>query len=237
MTAASAIAFGFLLGLRHAADADHLAAVTTIVTERSSPRHASLVGALWGLGHGLALLPVALVVIVLRVEIEPRVATLFELGVALMLVVLAVRTLRQLARGFTVHVHPHRHGGRRHVHFHVHDHVDPGDAGAADAAHAHDHRGVRPLLVGMVHGLAGSAALMLLVLSTISEPAVALLYVAVFAVGSTLGMVLVSLAVGLPLHLTDGRFRRLNLALRGAAGCASLGIGVTMIYELAWSAA
>jgi len=229
MTAASAIAFGFLLGLRHAADADHLAAVTTIVTEHSSPRRASLVGALWGLGHGLAVLPVALVVILLRVEIEPRVATLLELGVAVMLVALAVRTLRALAGGVTVHVHPHRHGGRRHVHLHAHEH--------AGHAHAHDHGAVRPLLVGMVHGLAGSAALMLLVLTTISDPALALVYVAVFAIGSTLGMVLVSLLVGLPLHLTGGRFRRANLALRGAAGCASLAVGVTMIWEIASSAA
>lgn len=229
MSPASAIALGFLLGLRHAADPDHLAAVGTIVSEGTSARRASWVGALWGLGHGLALLPVALLVILLRVEIEPRVATLLELGVALMLIGLAARTLRQLGRGFTVHVHPHRHGARRHVHFHFH--VNESDA---SGAHAHDHGATRPLLVGMVHGLAGSAALMLLVLTTIAEPALALLYVAVFAAGSTLGMVLMSSLLGLPLRLAEGRRSRgVHLALRGLAGCASLAIGLTMIWELA----
>ncbi len=228
MSPASAIVLGFLLGLRHAADADHVAAVGTIVSEGASARRASWIGALWGLGHGLALLPVAALVILLRVEIEPRIATLLELGVALMLIGLAARTLRQLGRGFTVHVHPHEHGGRRHVHshFHVRESEAPG-------AHAHDHAATRPLLIGMVHGLAGSAALMLLVLSTIAEPAVALLYVAVFAVGSTLGMVLLSALLGLPLRLAERRSRGVHLALRGLAGCASLAIGVTMIWELA----
>lgn len=237
MSFASALFLGFVLGLKHAVDADHLAAVSTIVTERSGLLRSSLVGALWGLGHGLALLPAAIAVIVLRLEIGAGVAALLELGVAVMLIWLALRTLLELARGATLHLHVHRHGAHRHVHLHLHAREEDLAAEHDHVSLAHDHAahpiGVRPLLVGMVHGLAGSAALMLLVLSTIPSPALGLVYVAVFAAGSTLGMVATSLVVGLPMQLTASRFAGAGLALRGLAGCASLGVGLTMIHHLA----
>lgn len=232
MTIASALLLGFVLGLKHAVDADHLAAVATIVSERSSLLRSTLVGAAWGLGHSLALVPIALAVVLLRVEISPRVEQVLETGVALMLIGLALDSLRRLARGDTLHLHVHRHAARRHVHPHFHT-VD--DAHAARAAGAEDeaHRlALKPVLVGLMHGLAGSAALMLLVLSTIPERSTAILYVALFAVGSTLGMVATSLALGLPLRFTARRFARANLALRALAGSFSLIVGVSMLYEL-----
>jgi len=234
MSATSALILGFLLGLKHAVEADHLAAVSTIVTEHSSLWRSSLVGALWGLGHSLALVPMAIAIVYLRIEISPRLASALEMGVAVMLIGLALNTFRKLAQGSTLHVHVHRHAGRRHLHphFHAADHsperahvLAPHD----DAAHG---LSLRPIAVGMMHGLAGSAALMLLVLSTIPEPVRAVLYVAVFALGSTLGMVGMSLLVGLPMRLTAIRFARLNLALRGLAGCFSLVVGLTMVYQL-----
>lgn len=231
LSSASVLAFGFVLGLKHAVEADHIAAVTTIVSERKSVLSASLVGGLWGVGHSLSLLLAGVAVILLRVEIGRRTEMALEFCVALMLVALGVNALRKLARGGRLHLHAHRHGGHWHVHPHLHD------GGAAAEATAETHHGFRlaggrPLLVGMLHGLAGSAALMLLVLSAIESPLVGLAYVAVFGVGSIGGMMLMSALVGLPLHLTAGRFTRANFALRCLAGLFSLGFGLFMVYEI-----
>lgn len=225
MTIASALLLGFVLGLKHAVDADHLAAVATIVSERSSLARASLVGAAWGLGHSLALVPIALAVVLLRVEIGPQLERALEIGVALMLIGLALDSLRRLTRGDTLHVHAHRHAERHHVHPHFHR----ADEAFTDGSHR---LGLKPVLVGLVHGLAGSAALMLLVLSTIPERSLAVLYVLLFAVGSTLGMVATSLALGAPLRFTARRFARANLALRALACGFSLVVGTSMLYQL-----
>lgn len=234
MSAASALILGFLLGLKHAVEADHLAAVSTIVAEQPRPWRSSLIGALWGLGHSLALVPMALAIIFLQVEIGPRLATTLEVGVALMLVGLALNSFRQLAQGATWHVHVHGHADR--LHLHPHFHAPERSTGPSHAHAAHDDPahglGLRPIAIGMMHGLAGSAALMLLVLSTIPEPARAVLYVVVFSLGTTLGMAGMSLVVGLPLRFTAARFARVNWALRGLAGCFSLLVGATMLYRL-----
>lgn len=227
-TAASVLAFGLVLGLKHAVEADHLAAVTTIVSERKSILSASLVGGLWGVGHTISLFAAGLAVILLRVEISKRMEMALEFCVALMLVALGANALRKLARGGRVHLHTHRHGGFWHVHPHLHE-----SSGEADEETHHGLRlSGRPLVVGMIHGLAGSAALMLLVLSTIQSPLTGLAYIAVFGVGSIGGMMLMSALVGLPVHLTAGRFMRANLAIRCLAGLFSLGFGLFMVYEI-----
>jgi hypothetical protein len=226
---ASVLAFGLVLGLKHAVEADHLAAVTAIVSERKSVLGASLVGGLWGVGHTLSLLIAGIGVILFHLRIGERTALALEFCVGLMLVALGANALRKLARGGTLHLHWHRHGGHVHAHPHVHD-------GAGDGDVPHTHHGLRlsarPLLVGMVHGLAGSAALMLLVLSTISSPLAGLLYVLVFGVGSIGGMMLMSALVGLPLRLTAARFARAHLVVRCLAGLFSLGFGLLMVYEI-----
>lgn len=234
MSVAPALLLGFLLGLKHAVDADHLAAVATIVSARGGGARAALVGAAWGLGHGLALLPVAVAVIVLRLEIAPRVEQVLEGGVALMLIALALDSFRKLAGGATLHVHLHRHAdGVRHLHPHFHT------AAARDGALAsvHDdaaHRvTLRPVLVGLAHGLAGSAALMLLVLTTIPEPLAALLYVVLFALGATLGMIAMGAALGAPLRFAARRWARAERAVAYAAGSFSLVVGLSMLYRLA----
>ncbi|HEV2914822.1 MAG TPA: hypothetical protein VGX92_16205 [Pyrinomonadaceae bacterium] len=228
----SVLAFGFVLGLKHAIEADHLAAVSTIVSERRSLLSSSLVGGLWGVGHTISLLFAGILVIVFHFEIGERAALALEFCVGLMLVALGLNALRKLVRGGRVHLHVHRHGGRAHVHPHMHD-----DGGSPDAEDPHTHHGlrlvgVRPLLVGMVHGLAGSAALMLLVLSTINAPLIGLVYIMVFGVGSIGGMMMMSALVSLPLYLTAARFNRANLTVRGLAGLFSLSFGLFMIYEI-----
>jgi sulfite exporter TauE/SafE len=228
LSAAPVLAFGFVLGLKHAVEADHLAAVSAIVSERKSLWVSSLVGALWGIGHTIALLFAGVVVILFHFEIGERTERALEFAVGLMLIALGANALRKLARGGHVHLHAHRHGGREHIHPHVHD-------GAPDPD-PHTHHGLRlgprPLLVGMVHGLAGSAALTLLVLSTISSPAVGLLYLVVFGVGSAGGMMLMSALFGLPVYLTAARFTRAHLAVRCLAGLFSLSLGLFTVYEI-----
>jgi sulfite exporter TauE/SafE len=230
LSAAPVLAFGFVLGLKHAVEADHLAAVSTIVSERKGLWVSSLVGALWGIGHTISLLVAGVVVILFHFRVGERTEQALEFAVGLMLIALGANALRKLARGGLVHLHTHRHGGREHIHPHVHD--------GAPEPDPHTHHGLRlgprPLLVGMVHGLAGSAALTLLVLSTISSPAVGFLYLVVFGVGSAGGMMLMSALFGLPVYLTAARFKRAHLAVRGLAGLFSLCLGLFTVYEIGY---
>ncbi|MDT7543415.1 MAG: hypothetical protein QOE33_3319 [Acidobacteriota bacterium] len=224
----SILAFGFVLGLKHAVEADHLAAISTIVSERKSIWSSSLVGGLWGVGHTISLALAGVAVILFRFRISEKTERGLEFCVGLMLVVLGANALRKLARGGYLHFHTHRHGGRTHVHPHIHD--------GSPETEPHTHHGLglgtRPLLVGMIHGLAGSAALMLLVLSTISSSLIGLLYIVVFGVGSIGGMMLMSALFGLPIYLTAARFTRINLVVRTLAGVFSLSFGLFMVYEI-----
>ena len=227
-TALGLLAVGFVLGLRHALDVDHLAAVSTIVSQRRSLWSSSLVGALWGLGHTASLLAVGVVVIGLHKAIPPGVARGLELGVAVMLIGLGMNLLRTLRSGDTIHHYTHVHDGHHHVHPHVHT------AGATtDAAHHHALRaGRRPFFVGLVHGLAGSAGLMLVVLATIPSPALAIAYLVVFGLGSIGGMVAMSALLGLPLLLASERLVRGEVVVQRAAALGSIAVGVLLAWEM-----
>ena len=217
----SVLLIGFMLGLQHAIEADHLAAVSTIVSEKKNLLTASLVGGLWGVGHTAALFAVGVVVILLKLQISETTEGRLEALVGAMLILLGINAVRKL---FTdkLHVHVHEHGARAHLHIHAH-------GGRVEESH---HRfSVRSILIGMVHGLAGSAALMLLIVPTIASPAIALLYILVFGVGSIGGMMAMSFLIGLPVHLTAGRFTALNKAIRLAAGVFSFGLGAVIVYE------
>ena len=214
MTAVSAdslLALGFVLGLRHAVEADHIAAVSTMATERRSLLSSLLVGASWGFGHTLALLVVGVCVLVLRYRMTDRMAHAFELCVGVMLVLLGVNVLRTL----------------------VHRTASESPDHTTTASHSHsDARLVaRPLLVGTVHGLAGSAPLLLLTLTVGVSPLAAFIYIAVFGVGSMMGMAIMSLLLSVPAHLTVEHFARSHLALRGLSGLFSVGLGLFIVYE------
>lgn len=229
VSTASVLALGLVFGLKHAVEADHLAAVSTIVSERKSLLSSSLVGALWGVGHTISLLIAGIAVILFHVEIGEKMALALEFGVALMLIALGINAIRKLLRRETrLHFHTHQHGQRIHAHPHLHD--------IATEDQPTTHHGLRlsarPVLVGMVHGLAGSAALMLLVLSTIPQPLIGMAYITVFGIGSIVGMMLMSALVALPVRLTADRFRRAHLTVRGLAGLFSLGFGLFMVYQI-----
>jgi ABC-type nickel/cobalt efflux system permease component RcnA len=223
----AAFGLGLLLGIQHALDPDHLIAVSTIVSEQRNFKWASLIGAFWGLGHTTTLFIVGMLVIGLRVTIPPRLGSGLELLVALMLVILGVNVLRKSFGAERVHLHTHSHNPETHTHFHVHDNPKQ------DHGHGHPFKAMRrPFIVGMVHGLAGSAALMLLVLSTIESPFGGLLYIVIFGLGSVGGMLLLSGIISLPFILTAQRFSLMNRWIRVIAGVASVGFGLFLGWEI-----
>jgi len=223
----AAFGLGLLLGIQHALDPDHLIAVSTIVSEQKNFKWASLIGVFWGLGHTTTLFIVGMLVIGLRVTIPPRLGSGLELLVALMLVILGVNVLRKSFGAERVHLHTHSHNPEAHTHFHVHENPKQ------DHGHGHPFKAMRrPFIVGMVHGLAGSAALMLLVLSTIESPLGGLLYIVIFGLGSVGGMLLLSGIISLPFILTAQRFSLMNRWIRVIAGVASVGFGLFLGWEI-----
>ena len=215
---------GFLLGMEHALEPDHVVAVSTIMIQHRTWGRSSLVGVFWGLGHTATLFLVGLGGILLRVRIPDWLAPLAETAVGLVLLALAA----SIVKGYLtekVHAHVHRHGGEVHVHFHSH---------AGSEAHDHDHATPRhrtSLLVGMVHGLAGSAALMLLVLASIRTPASGLLYILTFGIGSIVGMLGLSALIGLPFALIGRRHAEIHRMIRLTAGTISAAYGLFLIVS------
>jgi ABC-type nickel/cobalt efflux system permease component RcnA len=232
------LGLGFVLGLKHATEADHLVAVSAIVSEHRSVWRSAAVGGLWGLGHTASLFAAGVVLIALNVRIPGRVATALELVVALMIVLLGTRILYLVLRGRRdVHVHAHTHDGRTHTHLHFHDGRDA-HAAADDRAVSHAwHRGLwgwRPFAVGAVHGLAGSAALTLFVLTDVLRGGSRLAgfaYLLIFGAGSVGGMLLMSTLVGLPFVLSARRFRRVDTPVRLFAGAASILFGLYYAWQ------
>jgi sulfite exporter TauE/SafE len=219
----SVLVIGFVLGLQHATEADHLAAVSTIVSEKKNLFTASLVGGLWGVGHTISLFVVGLLVILLKFQISESLEAKLEACVGAMLVLLGLNALRKLFQASKVHVHSHEHDGHKHVHIHTHN--------KEGAEPSHHRLSPRSVVIGMVHGLAGSAALMLLVVPTISSQALAILYILIFGIGSIGAMMAMSFLIGLPFHFTAGRFEILNRSIRLVAGVFSLCLGSSIIYE------
>ncbi len=225
------LAYGFLLGLKHATEADHLAAVSTMITSRANLWTSALVGGLWGLGHTISLLIAGIFVLLLNCQISERTERFLELGVGAMLVLLGLNVVRKLFAGGHLHLHSHEHRGHKHAHPHLHE---PGEAHAGHAHHGPS-LNPRPLLIGMVHGLAGSAALMLLIIPTIESRTVGMLYIMIFGIGSIGGMMLMSFLVGLPFRLTGLKFHRFNHLLQAAAGLVSICLGLWIVYEKGFS--
>ncbi len=221
----SVLILGFALGLQHATEADHLAAVSTIVSERKNLFGASIIGGLWGVGHTISLFFVGALVIFLKLQISEGIEAKLEAGVGIMLVLLGINALRKLFWAKEKpHVHLHDHKGRKHVHLHTH-----GENKSVEKWH--HNLSPRSVFIGMVHGLAGSAALMLIVVPTIPSPVLALTYILIFGAGSIGGMMAMSFLIGLPFHLTAMNFLNLNRAIRLCAGVFSLFLGVSIIYE------
>jgi len=224
------LTLGFVLGLRHALDADHIAAVAALTESRGGLRRALANGMSWGMGHALTIGLAAGTAILLRSAFPERLALAFEFAAALMLIVLGVVAMRGALRD-RLHVHRHRHDDVTHAHLHFH--AVRHEAGL-EALHHHPHPvrlALRPFLVGTVHGLAGSAALAILVLATMPTVLAGCVYLLVFGMGTMVGMALMSLALSAPFVLAERRAAGLSRALRGAAGFGSLAVGLLLSWE------
>jgi sulfite exporter TauE/SafE len=220
----AALGLGFLLGVRHALEADHVAAVSTFVSQERSVLRSCLRGTFWGLGHALALLGAGVAVVAFKLQVTPELERGLERVVAVVLVGLGGHVLIRTLSAVSLHRHEHSHGSAPHSHLHVH----LGEAG--EHRHAHLWRSApQPLLMGLLHGLAGSGVLVLIVLTTMPSAAAAAVYLLVFALGSTAGMLLLSGLIGVPFALTAGCSRTLSTALQAVVGACSILVGVLML--------
>jgi cytochrome c biogenesis protein CcdA len=201
LNALSAAALGFLLGLRHATDADHVVAITAIVAREGKFSRAARIGALWGVGHSLTVLVIGGALILYRVAIPPRLGLGLEFLVALVLIGLGFSNLRAKPVG-----------------------------SEEKSSHAHD--GLRPFVVGVVHGLAGSAAVVLLVLAAIPDPAWAIAYLVVFGLGTVAGMTIVTWLIAAPAAYAGHRVQRFQRGIRLAAGSLSIVFGLILAHAI-----
>jgi hypothetical protein len=225
------LGLGFLLGMHHALEADHIAAVSSIAARRTHIGDIVRHGLTWGLGHTLTLFVFAGAAILLGHAIPEHVARPIETAVGIMLVGLGAHVLWRLWRD-RVHFHTHGHGDGT-VHIHAHSHAGE-TVPHARAAHAHAHGfRWRTLLVGLMHGMAGSAALLVLTVSQVSSPAVGLGYVALFGIGSMVGMGALSTVIAVPLAVSARWLTWANRGLQAAVGIVTITIGLLTIYETA----
>ena len=229
------LTLGFLLGMRHALETDHVAAVASLATRSRGIGDTVLQGAVWGLGHTLTLFLFGSVVLLMDAVMPERLANGLELAVGVMLIVLGLDVLRRVRRRH-LHCHVHRHADGT-LHWHAHAH-------APDEAHGflhhHEHaaaqRGfpVRALLVGLMHGMAGSAALILLTLQTVHSVWLGMLYMALFGIGSIAGMASLSVVIAIPLRLSANRLAGMHRLLQIAVGLATLAVGSMTLIEIGW---
>jgi high-affinity nickel-transport protein len=246
------IVLGFLLGMRHATDPDHVITVSTIVGRQRTAWGAALIGILWGIGHTFTIILVGGAIILFDVVIPPRIGLAMEFSVALMLILLGTLTLTGIMPRITemvtpgpgpagdIHVHPHRHNDYVHTHPHGHGPGSHGHAEGATLLSRSDrvfgrlgvYQAVRPLIVGLVHGLAGSAAVALLVLTTIQDPLWGIAYLLLFGVGNIAGMMLITTAIGMPFAYTARRSARIHRYIRVASGLLSVGFGFFLAYQI-----
>jgi ABC-type nickel/cobalt efflux system permease component RcnA len=243
MTLLSILFLGFFLGMRHATDSDHVIAVTTIVSRQRRIGEAALTGIFWGIGHTLTLFVVGGAIILFGIVIPERVGMSLEFCVALMLIILGLLNLFSFKRSVetVAHDHAHRHGD--YIHSHPHRHDDEAKHGHAEDSvpparfdrwfgRSSFYRAIRPILIGVVHGLAGSAAVALLVLPIIRDPIWAMAYLLIFGLGTIAGMMLITAAISVPVAYSAQRFQFFNRWIGVSAGALSFCFGAFFVYQI-----
>jgi high-affinity nickel-transport protein len=262
---ASLLFLGFFLGMRHATDADHVIAIATIVSRQRTLRGSALIGGAWGVGHTFTILVVGGAIILFGVVIPAKVGLAMEFAVGIMLVLLGLLTLTGMSRVIRqaaspragIAMHAHDHGAHAYPHEHAHAHGDyvhqhAHGHGGDDHGHRDDqtplarvdrrlggltlYQWLRPLVVGIVHGLAGSAAVALLVLAAVRDPGWAMAYLLLFGVGTIIGMMVITMALAAPFAFSWSRLPRFNWQLRVASGLISFGFGLLLIYDIGFAA-
>jgi high-affinity nickel permease len=249
----SIIAVGFFLGMRHATDPDHVIAVTTIVTRQRQLTRAALTGAFWGVGHTLTIFAVGAMIILFNLVIPARIGLSMEFSVALMLIVLGIMNVAAFMRSASAisdracvdsdAVHPHAHGD--YVHTHAHGHSSETHSHRSDSTplalldrvfgKLALYRPVRPFIVGVVHGLAGSAAVALLVLAAIPNPRWAVVYLLVFGAGTVGGMMLITMSIASAFTFMGKGRQKFSHRLGLLSGVLSLAFGMLLVYQIGFA--
>ena len=254
-TLLSIIAIGFFLGMRHATDPDHVIAITTIVSHQQSAKRAALIGALWGLGHTVTIFAVGTAIILFNLVIPVRLGLSMELSVGFMLILLGVWNVIGFLRSMPsirwhadggdtqIHSHPHRHGDYIHTHPHSHEPEKHSHSPEETPLAGLDRRLgtigayqlLRPLIVGVVHGLAGSAAVALLILASIRNSSWAIAYLFLFGLGTIAGMTLITMSIASTFRLVRKRFQHFSQRLALVSGLMSLVFGLLLAYQIAFA--
>ncbi|PVW14642.1 HoxN/HupN/NixA family nickel/cobalt transporter [Marixanthomonas spongiae] len=252
------IALGFFLGMRHATDPDHVIAVSTILDKEPSLKKASKIGIFWGIGHSFTILVFGGVVILFSIVIPEKLSMGLEMGVAFMLIILGLWNLRGFQKWMNinfgskanksndgyVHSHPHSHGDYIHTHPHGHNPENHGHkakdvpTSKLDKKFGHNkiYHNLRPVIIGVIHGFAGTAALTLMIIPLIKSAWMALIYLVIFGLGTIVGMMLITGAIALPFVYGKGKLAIFNTSnLRILAGTASLLFGMYMVYEIGFA--
>ena len=251
----SIIAVGFFLGMRHGTDPDHVIAVTTIVTRQRQLTRAALTGAFWGMGHTVTIFVVGALIILFNVVIPTRIGLSMEFSVALMLIVLGIMNVAAFMRSASaistgastdseaLHVHPHAHGD--YVHTHAHGHSPETHSHRSDSTplalldrvfnKVALYRPVRPFVIGVVHGLAGSAAVALLVLAAIPNPRWAVVYLLVFGAGTVAGMMLITMSIASAFTFMGKGGQKFSHRLGLVSGLLSLAFGILLVYQIGFA--
>lgn len=210
------LGYGFILGLKHALDADHVVTISTLISETKSLKKSSMLGAIWGVGHTLTLLITGTLVLIFQWSIPDKLTLSLEFLVGILLVVLGVDVLRKIFKE-NVHLHEHHHeNGIVHTHLHTH---------SRGASHSHTHRS---FLLGTLHGLAGSGVLVLLVLATVDDLFQGVLFILIFGLGSVLGMLVTSTFIALPFKFFGYFYHQ---SIRLGVGGTSIALGCFLMYE------
>ncbi|VAX06030.1 Nickel transporter UreH [hydrothermal vent metagenome] len=223
---------GLFIGMRHALEADHVAAVASLTSQKQSLAHTIKQGAVWGMGHTLTLFLFGSIVIFMETIVPEELALGLEMAVGLMLVLLGADVLRRVIRN-KIHFHSHQHSDGN-THFHAHSHAGESSRQHKASAHGHQHpQGfpLRALMVGMMHGMAGSAAVILLALETVSSPLQGMLYILTFGIGSIFGMALLSVIISFPMRLSATRLTWAHNSLQVVVGMLTMGLGVFVLFE------
>jgi ABC-type nickel/cobalt efflux system permease component RcnA len=244
---AAILGLGFLLGMRHATDPDHVVAITTIVTKEQGIAKAGVIGALWGLGHTFTIFVVGTIIILFQVTISPRIGLSMELAVAAMLILLGVLNLTGTLRWLQERFSPNPQApsdastfGDRPSGMHLCDSTVPTEPQSVEPKLGRYrllqsggiYNVLRPLAVGIVHGLAGSAAVALLVMATIHDPWWAITYLFLFGVGTVAGMTIITAAIAMPFAFSGKGFSAWNRRVALASGFLSLGLGLFLSYQI-----
>jgi high-affinity nickel permease len=210
-TSIGVLILGFFLGMRHATDPDHVVAISTITARQKNIRSSAVVGAAWGIGHSAIVTLVGILIIFFRLEISAGIGTLLEFAVGIMLVILGIINISKTLSVPVIHSHTHTHDHKTHSHVHFHL--------------------LRPLIIGSVHGLAGSAAIALLILATISNSLSAIYYLLIFNAGVIVGMMIITTLIGISLVYAKNKISALNKYFILGSGIISFIFGVYIMIQ------